>query len=107
MASRWRRGHDPAATGPGVALGRRLDDAAGGRQASLTHITHVIRSARARIQTPRQEKVEWKGADGQTIEGMLMYPVGYQQGMRYPPVVQMHGGPFISLLLGRWIGVSR
>ena len=29
---------------------------------------------------PRQEKVEWKGADGATIEGLLFYPVDYQPG---------------------------
>ncbi len=41
---------------------------------------------------PRQEKVEWKGADGVTIEGVLYYPLGYEQGKRYPLVVQSHGG---------------
>ena len=61
-----------------------------------TQITHAYDPMERDFILPRQEKVEWKGADGQTIEGMLMYPVGYQPGTRYPLVVQMHGGPFES-----------
>jgi dipeptidyl aminopeptidase/acylaminoacyl peptidase len=45
---------------------------------------------------PRQEKAEWKGADGAAIEGMLFYPDGYRPGQRYPLVVQLHGGPMES-----------
>jgi dipeptidyl aminopeptidase/acylaminoacyl peptidase len=46
-----------------------------------------------RYAIPRQERVEWKSADGTTIEGLLFYPIGYEAGHRYPLVVQMHGGP--------------
>ena len=46
--------------------------------------------------TPRQQKVEWKGADGATIEGILFYPLDYQAGRRYPLVVQLHSGPMVS-----------
>ncbi len=42
---------------------------------------------------PREERVEWKGADGTTVEGLLLYPLDYRPGTRYPLVVQMHGGP--------------
>jgi len=45
---------------------------------------------------PRQEKIEWKGADGVTVEGLLYYPLDYQQGKRYPLAVQTHGGPQAS-----------
>ena len=45
---------------------------------------------------PRQEKVEWKGADGVTVEGLLYYPLDYQEGKRYPLAVQTHGGPQAS-----------
>ncbi|HEV8208654.1 MAG TPA: S9 family peptidase [Vicinamibacterales bacterium] len=45
---------------------------------------------------PRQEKAEWKGADGAAIEGVLFYPAGYRAGERYPLVVQLHGGPMES-----------
>jgi dipeptidyl aminopeptidase/acylaminoacyl peptidase len=37
--------------------------------------------------------VRWKGAEGQEIEGLLTYPVGYQKGKRYPLLLIIHGGP--------------
>jgi len=73
---------------------------------TLTQLTHVYDPLERDFILPRQEKVEWKGADGQTIEGMLMYPVGYQPGTRYPLVVQMHGGPFESDHFGGGSGQS-
>lgn len=42
---------------------------------------------------PRQERVQWKGADGTSVEGLLTYPLDYKPGTGYPLVVQMHGGP--------------
>lgn len=39
------------------------------------------------------EVVKWKGSDGMEIEGILIYPVGYQRGTRIPVVAQIHGGP--------------
>jgi dipeptidyl aminopeptidase/acylaminoacyl peptidase len=54
---------------------------------------------------PRQEKVEWKSDDGTKIEGILFYPIGYEQGKRYPLVVQMHGGPMDSDKYGAGIGL--
>ncbi|MFH1573335.1 MAG: S9 family peptidase, partial [Acidobacteriota bacterium] len=45
---------------------------------------------------PREEKVEWKGSDGVTVEGILTYPLEYQEARRYPLVVNTHGGPAAS-----------
>jgi dipeptidyl aminopeptidase/acylaminoacyl peptidase len=39
------------------------------------------------------EVVRWKGKDGMEIEGIVIYPVGYQQGRRYPTIALIHGGP--------------
>ena len=39
------------------------------------------------------ETVRWQAPDGQTIEGVLIYPREYARGQRYPLVVQVHGGP--------------
>lgn len=39
------------------------------------------------------EVVRWKGKDGMEVEGVVIYPVGYQQGKRYPTIALIHGGP--------------
>jgi dipeptidyl aminopeptidase/acylaminoacyl peptidase len=41
----------------------------------------------------RQEAIQWKGADGTMVEGILTYPVDYQPGQKYPLAVMTHGGP--------------
>ena len=39
------------------------------------------------------EEISWRAADGLEIFGLLIKPVGYQRGRRYPTVVEAHGGP--------------
>jgi len=41
----------------------------------------------------RYETVHWKAGDGATVEGILVYPVGWDRARRYPLIVQLHGGP--------------
>ncbi len=38
-------------------------------------------------------EVNWRSSDGKTVGGVLVYPVGYQEGTRYPLIVAIHGGP--------------
>ena len=52
-------------------------------------------------QTARCEIVHWKGALGETVEGLLYYPIVYQSGNKYPLVVDIHAGP-ASLYLDQW-----
>ena len=61
-----------------------------------TRITHVFDYLATEFKIPRQEKITWKGADGVSVEGILYYPLDYQQGTRYPLVVNSHGGPQAS-----------
>ena len=67
-------------------------DAAG----SSRKITSVFEYLTRDFRLPRQERVEWKGADGTTVEGLVYYPIDYVEGQRYPLVVQTHGGPQAS-----------
>lgn len=39
------------------------------------------------------ELLNWEGADGWDIEGILTYPLSYVEGQRYPMILQVHGGP--------------
>lgn len=39
------------------------------------------------------EVVSWRSADGLPVEGILLKPVGYRPGTRYPLLVEVHGGP--------------
>jgi dipeptidyl aminopeptidase/acylaminoacyl peptidase len=39
------------------------------------------------------ETIRWKASDGAEVEGILIKPVDYQPGRRYPLIVQVHGGP--------------
>ena len=55
-----------------------------------------ISHANADIKLPalgRTEVIRWKSKDGKEIEGLLTYPVGYQQGQRVPLILNVHGGP--------------
>jgi dipeptidyl aminopeptidase/acylaminoacyl peptidase len=40
-----------------------------------------------------EEEISWKSADGKTVGGVLIKPVGYRAGTRYPLIVAIHGGP--------------
>ena len=39
------------------------------------------------------EVITWKSTDGTPVEGVLLKPVGYQAGRKYPLLVEAHGGP--------------
>lgn len=41
----------------------------------------------------KQEVIRYEARDGQEIEGLLIKPVGYEQGKKYPLVLYVHGGP--------------
>jgi len=63
------------------------DADAGPRQ--LTDVNPWLRDKRL----GRQQEIEWASFDDQTIKGLLITPPGYEEGRRYPLVVNVHGGP--------------
>ncbi len=69
---------------------------AGSTGGSMSRVTSVFRDLSSRFLLARQERFTWKGQDGQMIEGLLFYPVGYREGERYPLIVATHGGPASS-----------
>ncbi len=47
-----------------------------------------------------QEEITWKAKDGKAVGGILVKPVGYRAGQRYPLIVAIHGGPAAADVLG-------
>jgi dipeptidyl aminopeptidase/acylaminoacyl peptidase len=70
-----------------------------------TRVTGLFDGLERDVALPRQAKVEWKAADGASIEGILFYPIGYEPGRRYPLVVQLHSGPMESDKFGAGPGL--
>ncbi len=68
--------------------------------AAMRRVTNVFAFVETQFAVARQEKLTWKGQDGQTVEGLLYYPVNYRPGQRYPLLVQTHGGPAASDTFG-------
>jgi len=64
--------------------------------AAPTRVTHVFDYLARDFKLARQEAIQWKGADGVTVEGVLTYPVDYVAGQKYPLAVITHGGPQAS-----------
>ena len=42
---------------------------------------------------PRAEVVRWTGANGETVNGILHYPLNYDPDRAYPLMTVIHGGP--------------
>ncbi|MCA9185781.1 MAG: S9 family peptidase [Planctomycetales bacterium] len=41
----------------------------------------------------KQETITWKAKDGLELQGVLVYPLHYVAGRRYPLIMLVHGGP--------------
>lgn len=41
----------------------------------------------------KTEVISWESDDGTEVEGLLTYPVDYEEGERYPLILNVHGGP--------------
>jgi dipeptidyl aminopeptidase/acylaminoacyl peptidase len=46
-----------------------------------------------KVQFGKVKTVSWKNTDGGEIEGVLTFPVGYEQDKAYPLILNPHGGP--------------
>jgi len=62
----------------------------------MKQITHHYDYLSEQFHLPKQEIITWKGEDGEKVEGVIYYPSDYQEGQKYPLVVQTHGGPASS-----------
>jgi dipeptidyl aminopeptidase/acylaminoacyl peptidase len=67
---------------------------------ALRRVTRVFDQVDTTFAVARQERLTWKGQDGQMVEGLLYYPVNHRAGQRYPLLVFTHGGPAASDTFG-------
>ncbi len=68
-------------------------------KASWTKLTDVNPQTRG-FALGEEREIMWKSKDGKTVGGILVLPVGYQQGQKYPLIVAIHGGPASADVLG-------
>ncbi len=45
------------------------------------------------VEMGKQVAISYIADDGTKIQGLLIYPIGYQEGTRYPTITVVHGGP--------------
>jgi dipeptidyl aminopeptidase/acylaminoacyl peptidase len=45
------------------------------------------------LKLAKQEKIIYNARDGLEIQGVLFYPLNYEEGNKYPLIVHIHGGP--------------
>ncbi len=77
-------------TPPTVFTVDRLEDVAErGRWRQLVDVNPQVEE----IALGEEVEVNWTSSDGKTVGGVLVYPVGYEEGTRYPLIVAIHGGP--------------
>ncbi len=99
--------HEPGTSAGGMFLNARrthfgfaweqIDRAPEAFVAAVDHfqpapVSHVNRDL-PNVPLGRTEVIHWKSKDGQEIEGLLTYPVGYEKGKKYPLLLVIHGGP--------------
>lgn len=56
-------------------------------------LTDVNRELFQEIGLSAPEEIWFEGAEGWNIQGWVLKPVGFQEGRKYPAILQIHGGP--------------
>ena len=93
---------DGAVDGFAVASGRtvvltmrgerlhELYELAGGELVQLTHFNDAYSAGHT---VAPVERLRFTNREGNEIHGMVLRPVGYEAGKRYPAILDIHGGP--------------
>ncbi len=58
-----------------------------------TRLTHLYKRQVDGIALSEPERIHYKGANDDEIEGWFIRPIGAREGVRYPLAVRIHGGP--------------
>lgn len=63
------------------------------KQCALQQITRVNEELLSGLDIVKPEPFQFKSSDGLVLDGWVMKPVGFQEGKKYPAIIQVHGGP--------------
>jgi dipeptidyl aminopeptidase/acylaminoacyl peptidase len=66
---------------------------AAGRNRELTQLTSVNRNVLDSLRLGEVVNATFPSADGTEIEGIFYLPPGYTEGLKYPTLLRIHGGP--------------
>lgn len=62
-------------------------------QAQVERLTHLHDEWLAEFAWSKPERLQYQSANGDRIDGWLIRPVGAKEGIRYPLLLTIHGGP--------------
>lgn len=85
LVAAWQAADEP----PNIYVAETLTGGGDGRLRRRTDFNSDLLTAAL----GETEIIRWKSDPGVEVEGILVKPHGYLEGMRYPLVVQVHGGP--------------
>jgi dipeptidyl aminopeptidase/acylaminoacyl peptidase len=68
--------------------------AAGADGRNIRQLTHVNDDWLAEVEIVEPEPFTVPSADGTPIHGWIMKPVGFEEGKKYPLLLEIHGGPY-------------
>lgn len=69
-------------------------------RAGWVQLTDPNKWAREQLALGDEEEITWKSKDGTPVGGVLVKPLGFQAGKKYPLIVAIHGGPAAADVLG-------
>ena len=76
-----------------------------GGLAGVRRLTHENDALLAQLKLNPAEDIWFKGADGDSVQGLLVKPPQYQPGKKFPVLFLIHGGPqgeWLDQWHGRW-----
>lgn len=101
VTDRWWQQYSRSADGQTLAVVREeaahprdvwLGRLGAGERVAWHQLTHLHPQV-AELALGETEVLRWHGPDGLAIQGLLIKPVSYEPGRRYPLVTYVHGGP--------------
>lgn len=64
-----------------------------GESCPLQQVTRVNEEFLSKLEIVPHEPFTFRSTDGLELDGWMMKPAGFTEGVKYPAVIQIHGGP--------------